>query len=106
MALLLDHLLHPTSTEDHTYTALLAAELDLDMSLPRAVCLLQFQAPDGMSSSAKAAAAQTFFQMVRHFISSAGNQDILGNFGSSEIILCHVMAEEAPMLFFDNFMTI
>ena len=44
MALLLDHLLHPTSTEDHTYTALLAAELDLDMSLPRAVCLLQFQA--------------------------------------------------------------
>ena len=45
MALLLDHLLHPTSTEDHTYTALLAAELDLDMSLPRAVCLLQLQAP-------------------------------------------------------------
>lgn len=102
MALLLDHLLHPTSTEDHTYTALLAAELDLDMSLPRAVCLLQFQTPDGMSPSAKAAAAQAFFQMVRHFISSAGNQDILGNFGSSEIILCHVMAEEAPMLFFDN----
>ena len=37
MALLLDHLLHPTSTEDHTYTVLLAAELHLDMSLPRAV---------------------------------------------------------------------
>lgn len=98
-AILLDHLLHPTSTEDHTYTALLAAELDLDMSLPRAVCLLQFQAPDGMASSAKAAAAQTFFQMVRHFISSAGNQDILGNFGSSEIILVPCDGRRSPDAF-------
>ena len=102
MALLLDHLLHPASTDDHTYTALLAAELDLDLSLPRAVCLLQFQSPEGMTSSAKVAAVQSYFQMVRHFVSSSGPQDILGSFGPSEIILCHVMTKESPALFFDN----
>ena len=61
MALLLDHLLHPTSTEDHTYTALLAAELDLDMSLPRAVCLLQLQAPDGMSPPCQSGSSPDLF---------------------------------------------
>ncbi len=37
--LLLDHLFHPAGVEDDTYTALLAAELGFDMSLPRAVCI-------------------------------------------------------------------
>ena len=102
MALLLDHLLHPASTEDHTCTALLAAELDLDMSLSRAVCLLRFQTPEKMSPSARASTVQSYLQMVRNFVSASGSQDILGSFGSSEIILCHVMTEEAPTFFFDN----
>ena len=37
--LLLDHLFHPSTAEEDTYTALLAAELGFDMSLPRAVCI-------------------------------------------------------------------
>ena len=41
--LLLDHLFHPSTAEEDTYTALLAAELGFDMSLPRAVCIFRIE---------------------------------------------------------------
>ncbi|MCB7319408.1 PucR family transcriptional regulator [Lacrimispora sp. 210928-DFI.3.58] len=91
MTLLLDHLLHPASTEDHTYTVLLAAELGIDLSLPRAVCIFHVE-HSAKAHAAKAQTAYSILQTMRSFISS-GSQDMLGAFGSCEIILCHVMEE-------------
>lgn len=90
VSLLLDHLLHPASTEDHTYTALLATELGFDMSLPRSVCIFQMEY-EGKSSASRAQITYSILQTMGNFVSTSSRQDILGSFGSNEIILCHVM---------------
>lgn len=91
--LLLDHLFHPAGEEDDTYTALLAAELGFDMSLPRAVCIFTIEM-DQKGPASKAQTSYSILQTIRSFASSPGSQDILGSFGSSELILCHVMEQD------------
>lgn len=91
--LLLDHLFHPSNAEEDTYTALLAAELGFDMSLPRAVCILRIE-PDTRNPVSRMQPSHAILQTIRNF-TAAGSQDIIGAFGASELILCHVMEDAA-----------
>ncbi|MCC8025588.1 MAG: helix-turn-helix domain-containing protein [Clostridium sp.] len=91
--LLLDHLFHPAGVEDDTYTALLAAELGFDMSLPRAVCIFSIETNQKQAAS-KARISYSILQTIRNFASSFGNQDILGSFSGGELLLCHVMEQD------------
>lgn len=88
-ALLLDHLLHPSNAQQDSYTAILAAELGFDMSLPRAVCIFQI---NGISSSIEKQppSAQSVLQLIQQ-ITALDSQDIFGVFGNRNLILCHVM---------------
>lgn len=92
--LLLDHLFHPSNAEEDTYTALLAAELGFDMSLPRAVCVFRIE-QDQSNTAAKVSSARSILQTIHNFAASSGSQDIIGAFGNNELILCHVMDTEA-----------
>lgn len=91
--LLLDHLFHPSSGDEGTYTALLAAELGFDMSLPRAVCIFRVQ-QDNKGPIPKLQSSHSILQTIRNFTASSGSQDIIGSLGNSELILCHVMEHD------------
>lgn len=91
--LLLDHLFHPSNAEEDTYTALLAAELGFDMSLPRAVCILRIEL-NSRHTASRMHPSHAILQTIRNFTASSGNQDIIGAFGDNELILCHVMDED------------
>ena len=93
MTLLLDHLLHPDSSDDYTYTALLAAELGLDMSISRAVCIFHLEFPDE-SPKRKAEISYSIAQTIRHFSIAPTQQEIIGSFTPSDIILCHAVKSE------------
>lgn len=92
--LLLDHLFHPSTAEEDTYTALLAAELGFDMSLPRAVCIFRIE-QDLKNPASKISSTRSILQTIHNFAASSGSQDIIGAFGNSELILCHVMGAES-----------
>ena len=77
-----------------TYTALLAAELGFDMSLPRAVCIFRIE-QDLKNPASKISSTRSILQTIHNFAASSGSQDIIGAFGNSELILCHVMGAES-----------